>query len=210
MDKYFNLGNYRRTISTSVEMAQTWFNRGLVWCYGFNQEEAARCFEKVIELDPDCAMGYWGIAYAVGPFYNKPWAWYGEQERIQAIAKCHQYAMKAADLSQHASPAEQALIQALVAKHPAQRAKHQAQLDNWTQDYANAMRRACRDFADDLDVICLCAESVMNLTPWKLWDLQHGVPATDACTGEAIEILEHGLDIVDKNRLTPHPGLLHF
>jgi tetratricopeptide (TPR) repeat protein len=223
MDKYFNLGNYRRTISTSVEMAQTWFNRGLVWCYSFNQEEAARCFEKVIELDPDCAMGYWGIAYAVGPFYNKPWAWYGEQERIQAIAKCHQYAMKAADLSQHASPAEQALIQALVAKHPAQRAKHQAQLDNWTQDYANAMRRACRDFADDLDVICLCAESVMNLTPWKLWDLQHGVltpwklwdlqhgvPATDACTGEAIEILEHGLDIVDKNRLTPHPGLLHF
>jgi len=210
MDNYFNLGNYRRAISTSVEMAQTWFNRGLIWCYGFNQEEAARCFEKVIELDPDCAMGYWGMAYAVGPFYNKPWAWYGEQERIQAIAKCHRYAMKAAALSQHASPVEQALIRALGAKHPVHEAKHEAQLDNWTQDYANAMRSAYRDFTDDLDVICLCAESVMNLTPWKLWDLQHGVPATDACTGEAIQILEHGLDIVDRDGLLPHPGILHF
>ena len=51
MDKYFNLGNYSRPITTSVAAAQTWFNRGLIWCYGFNQEEAARCFEKVIEFD---------------------------------------------------------------------------------------------------------------------------------------------------------------
>jgi tetratricopeptide (TPR) repeat protein len=130
MDKYFNLGNYRRTITTTVETAQTWFNRGLIWCYGFNQEEAVRCFENVIALDPDCAMGYWGMAYAIGPFYNKPWAWYGEHERVQAIATCHQYAMKAAALSQSASPVEQALIAALGAKHPACKSKYEAQLEN--------------------------------------------------------------------------------
>ena len=50
-----------------------WFDRGLVWTYGFNHEEAVRCFEHAVEADPDCAMAHWGIAYAVGPNYNKPW-----------------------------------------------------------------------------------------------------------------------------------------
>jgi len=122
MDKYFNLGNYSRQITTSVEAAQVWFNRGLIWCYGFNQEEAVRCFEKVIELDPDCAMGYWGIAYAAGPFYNKPWEWYGDEERRQAIPYCHEFAVKARQLKPQASALEQGLIDALCRKHPTAKA----------------------------------------------------------------------------------------
>ena len=210
MDKYFDLGSYHRPVTTSVAAAQIWFNRGLIWCYGFNQEEAVRCFEKVVELDPDCAMGYWGMTYAIGPFYNKPWSWYGEQERVQAIAICHECTVKAAALRQRASPVERALIEALGSKHPAPESRDDTQLDNWTQNYAVAMRGVLREFPDDLDVICLCAESVMNLTPWKLWDLQHGIPATDACTEEAIDILEQGLDFVASNKLQPHPGILHF
>ena len=62
MDNYFDLGNYSREITTPSEPARQWFNRGLIWCYAFNHEEAVRCFEKVIEIDPDCAMGYWGQA----------------------------------------------------------------------------------------------------------------------------------------------------
>lgn len=210
MGNYFNLGNYRRLITTSSEEALTWFNRGLVWCYGFNQEEAVRCFEKVIALDAECAMGYWGIAYATGPFYNKPWGWYGFQERDEAIAYCHEYAQKASALKHNATAVEQGLIDALCAKHPVGQAKTEIELDNWTQGYADAMRGLYREFSDDLDIICLCAESVMNLTPWKLWDLQHGVPATDACTEEAIELLEHGLRLVERNGFDPHPGILHF
>ncbi len=210
MGAYFNLGNYNRSITTSVKAAQTWFMRGLIWCYGFNQEESERCFTRVVELDPECAMGYWGIAYAAGPFYNKPWAWYGFQERDEAIAYCHEYASRASALRQNASPVEQALIVALCAKHPAPEARDLAELDNWTQDYADAMRRVYDDFAEDLDVVCLCAEAVMNLTPWKLWDLQHGIPAKDACTEEAIAVLEHGFHLVERDKLEPHPGILHF
>ena len=106
MSSYFDLGNYSRRISTDNADARTWFNRGLIWCYGFNQEEGVRCFEKVIEIDPDCAMGYWGIAYASGPFYNKPWEWYGEIERIDAIALCREYALKANKLKAGAAPVE--------------------------------------------------------------------------------------------------------
>lgn len=210
MDDYFDLGSYNRSITTSSPEAMTWFNRGLVWCYGFNQEESLRCFEKVIELDPDCAMGYWGLAYAAGPFYNKPWEWYGEQERVQAITYCHQQSVRADALKRQASPVEQALIEALCRKHPLALAENNAQLDNWTQDYATAMRQVYTDFSDDLDVVCLAAEAVMNLTPWRLWDLRLGGFAKDACTQEAIDILEHGLAQVEAQGIAPHPGILHY
>lgn len=210
MDNYFDLGNYHRSISSNEAAVQAWFNRGLVWCYGFNQEEAVRCFEKVIELDPGCAMGYWGIAYATGPFYNKPWEWYGEQERVKAIARCNEHALRAQALKQNASAVEQALIDALCQKHPADQANSNAELDNWMQDYAQAMRQVYDDYPEDLDVICLCAEALINLTPWKLWDLQRGIPAQDAATDAAIEILEHGLEIGEAQQLTPHPGILHY
>ena len=210
MDNYFDLGDYRRSITSADTTAQTWFNRGLVWCYAFNQEEAVRCFEKVLELDPECAMGHWGIAYAAGPFYNKPWEWYGEQERIRAIAYCHEHASRAVALKPNASALEQSLIDALHRKHPADQANSNAQLDNWMRDYADAMRAAYAAFPDDLDVLCLCTEAVMNLTPWKLWNLQQGVPAEDAATEEAIEILERGLQLIESRGLAPHPGILHF
>lgn len=38
-DDYFNLGTYKRRITTSCSQAQLWFDRGLIWCYGFNHEE---------------------------------------------------------------------------------------------------------------------------------------------------------------------------
>ena len=210
MDDYFDLGNYQRTITTDSDAAQTWFDRGLVWCYGFNHEEAIRCFEKVIEIDPDCAMGYWGISYASGPFYNKPWAWYGEIERVEMIAYCHEYAMKAAALASRASAVEQALIEAICAKHPVDWANGPEELEDWAQSYAECMRRAYADFGKDLDVICLAAEAVINLTPWKLWDIEYGLPARGAATEEAIEMLEQGLAIVEQQGLEPHPGILHF
>lgn len=210
MHDYFDLGSYRRDISSASDDAKTWFNRGLVWCYGFNQEEGVRCFQKVIEIDPECAMGYWGVAYASGPFYNKPWSWYGEIERVEAIAFCHEYAHRARQLKPRASPVEQALIDALCVKHPAARALGAIELENWNREYADSMRGLYAEFSDDLDVICLAAEAVMNLTPWKLWDIEYGTPAIGAATAEAIAMLEHGLKCVDRQRLVPHPGLLHF
>ena len=210
MNDYFNLGGYSRSITTSSAEATTWFNRGLVWCYGFNQEEAQRCFARVIELDPDCAMGYWGIAYAAGPFYNKPWQWYGEEERLQAIPFCHSYAKKARALKHHVSTLEQTLIDALYAKHPSPQADDDAQMIQWMQDYAEAMRLGYRQFPDDLDMVCLCAEALMTLTPWKLWDLQNAVPAKNAPTLEVIEVLEWGIELMTTRHKVAHPGIVHF
>ena len=41
MPDYFDLGDYGRPVTTGSAQAQTWFDRGLVWAYAFNHEEAA-------------------------------------------------------------------------------------------------------------------------------------------------------------------------
>lgn len=66
MSDYYDLGTYSRLVTTHSTEAQVWFDRGLLWCYSYNHEEAVRCFRKAAENDKACAMAYWGIAYASG------------------------------------------------------------------------------------------------------------------------------------------------
>ena len=46
---YFDLGSYRRSIDTPSAEARIWFDRGLVWAYAFNHDEAVRCFERALD-----------------------------------------------------------------------------------------------------------------------------------------------------------------
>ena len=62
--EYYDLGTHSWPVTTSVPEAQTWFDRGLAWAYGFNHEEAVYCFEQALSADPDCAMAHWGVGYA--------------------------------------------------------------------------------------------------------------------------------------------------
>ena len=50
-EPYYNLGVYHRAVDTPSPQAQIWFDRGLVWAYAFNHEEAIRCFERALALD---------------------------------------------------------------------------------------------------------------------------------------------------------------
>jgi hypothetical protein len=67
---YTDLGTYHKDIGTKVPAAQQYFDQGLRLVYGFNHAEAIRSFTRAAELDPKCAMCYWGIAYAYGPHVN--------------------------------------------------------------------------------------------------------------------------------------------
>jgi hypothetical protein len=67
---YFEIGDFHKEITATSKAAQEWFDRGLLNTYGFNQFAAIQCFKKVVAEDPNCAMGYWGLAYALGPHYN--------------------------------------------------------------------------------------------------------------------------------------------
>ena len=91
----FDLGSRSFTVGTDVPAAQKFFDQGIKWCFGFNQEEGLACFKKGLNQDPNCAMLHWGVAYAAGPFYNMPWNDFSEPEAIECTAFCRNYLNKA-------------------------------------------------------------------------------------------------------------------
>ncbi len=203
---YFDLGLYSRKVTTSSRDAQTWFTRGLVWVYAYNHEEAISCFEKALEADPDCAMAHWGIAYAIGPNYNKPWETFEEDEKPDCITRARRAIARASKLKDQASGVEKALIEAIALRYP-----DDASIEDfapWNDAYANAMRSVHKQHGDDLDVCSLFAEAIMNRTPWQLWDLPTGEPAEGADTLEAISVLETAFDTLAG--AWEHPGLVHM
>ena len=101
MDR-FDLGAYKRPISTRSAETQRWFDIGLNWCYGFNHEEGIKCFRKALESDPGCAMVHWGIAYAAGPFYNLTWKEHGDAEADSATRRCFEHVQLARANAAHA------------------------------------------------------------------------------------------------------------
>ncbi|MEV5730616.1 MULTISPECIES: tetratricopeptide repeat protein [Streptomyces] len=203
--EYYDLGAHTRPVTTTSAQAQLWFDRGLVWTYAFHHEEAVRCFEAAVAADPDCAMAHWGIAYALGPNYNKPWEFFDEKELTRTVERTHAAAERANEKAAGATPVERALIGALRARYPRSRPVEDCSV--WNAPYADSMRAAYEQASDDLDVATLYADALMNLTPWQLWDLRTGEPAEGARTRDARAVLERALD-------TPggrdHPGVLHL
>jgi tetratricopeptide (TPR) repeat protein len=210
MDTYFDLGRYSRPITTRSTEAQTWFDRGLIWCYGFHRTEALRCFQKVVELDPDCAMGYWGIAYATGPYYNISWVQMAQSARVKALVQTYENARQAQRLAVQGTPAEQALCHAFTVRFAAPQVDDDDLFAQWDNAYAQAMRDVYAQFPYDYDVCALTSEALMCRTPWQLWDLEHRVPAEGADTAEAVTILETAMQRAAALGDIPHPGLLHF
>ena len=203
---YYDLGSYGRKVTTSSPDAQLWFDRGLVWTYAYNHEEAVICFQRAVDEDLDCAMAYWGIAYDIGPNYNKQWGDFEDDEKPAALTLARDAIEQASRLKDKVTPAERALIEAIAHRYPDDAAIED--FGPWNDAYADAMRAVYKAHSDDLDVSCLLAEAIMNRTPWQLWDLPSGRPAEGADTLEAIDVLENAFDNLEG--AWSHPGLLHM
>jgi tetratricopeptide (TPR) repeat protein len=190
---YAGFDGYSRTITTKSADAQRWFNQGIQLLYGYNHDEAIRSFEKASEVDPSCAMGWWGSAYARGLHINNP------QMTEQQSRLAHDAAQKSLAALDDESPVEQALVRAVSKRYTWPAPADRLPLD---QAYADEMEKAWHAFPDDPDVSALFAESLMNLQPWDLWT------AAAAPKGRALEIVT----VLEKTlRKTPkHPGANHF
>jgi tetratricopeptide (TPR) repeat protein len=186
------LGDLHHPVSTKNAQAQQFFDQGLRFIYCFNHDEAARSFQHAAELDPKLAMAYWGVAEAVGPNYNDP----ADPDRYK---QAHDTVQKAVGLSETASSSDQAYIQALARRFPAD---PKSDLRKAAEDYRDAMRQVVTEFPDDLDAATLFAEAGMNLHPWGLWH-QDGSP--EAGTDEIVSTLESVM-----KRDPNHLGAIHY
>ncbi len=190
------MGAHHRPVSTVSVHAQAYFDQGLTWAYSFNHDEAVRSFQRAAEIDPDCAMAWWGVALCEGPNYNDPDM---TPERNAAAWAALQEARARVD---GAAPVERALIEALAARYaPAPWPEDRAALE---QAYADAMAAVWERFPDDTDVGTLYAEALMVRNPWKLYtDDREPVPEADA--EEIVAVLERVLALNPEN-----PGANHL
>ncbi|TLY96946.1 MAG: hypothetical protein E6K40_00160 [Gammaproteobacteria bacterium] len=190
------LGDFHRAVTTSVPLAQQYFDQGMRFLWAFNHDESTRSFARAAQLDPACAACYWGVALTVGPNYNV--AALAETRARVAWEALH----KAQESAARASAVEQALIDALAARYPAPQPPAAAQSDAVLSAYAAAMRSVAERFPDDLDVQTLCAESEMNVHAWKLWTAD-GQPVAGTLQ------IETRLESV-LQRSPGHPGANHY
>jgi tetratricopeptide (TPR) repeat protein len=180
-------------ISTKNSLAQRYFDQGLLLGYGFNHAEARRSFRAAQELDPSCAMCFWGEALVLGPNINAAMDPGVNEAAIAAVRKAQALAAKA-------SVPEKALIEALSLRYSADPKTQRASLD---QAYADAMVQVAARFPDNLDIATLAAEALMDLSPWDYW--QAGGAEPKGRTAEIVALLEK---VLAKN--PEHPGAIHF
>ncbi len=207
-DYPYDLGTYSRRVTTSSPEAQIWFDRGLNWIYGYHHEEAGECFKKVLEHDPDCAMAHWGLAYIIGPNYNRPWELFDENELAMVLSESRKSLVAALDKIDGVSAVEQALINALCKRYQSETPAEDLYV--WSSEYANAMREVYAAHPGDPEVATLFVEAMMNRTPWKMWDPITGEPGEGADTKECRDVLEKGMADFEASGAGSHPGLLHL
>src|SRR3954470_18673702 len=100
------LGTFGRPMSSKVKDAQAYFDQGFQMMYSFAKPEAVRSFREAWKRDPECAICYWGEAWAWGSYLNAPMT---PEEAPYAYAAIR----KAVALKSHASEEERAFIEAL-------------------------------------------------------------------------------------------------
>src|SRR5512133_1957476 len=137
LERYYDLGTYHRPIDTPSPQAQIWVDRGLVWAYAFNHDEAIRCFERALELDPDLAIARWGVAYSIGPNYNKAWEAFDPVDLAASLARARMELGLAA--KGRASAVDPGLIQPLQARYPTAAPHAPPALQAGHTGYAHAM-----------------------------------------------------------------------
>ena len=186
------LGDHRFPVTTTHPEVQRWFDQGLMLTFGFNHDAAERSFLKATELDPDCAMCWWGASLVLGPHVNAAMDPADNEDAWQRLRR-------ALELAPAASEREQAFIRALSTRYAEQPPQDRHALDD---AYAGAMRNLATSRPDDLDAAVLLAEALMDLQPWDYYDAQL---QPKGHTAEVVEILESVMA-----RAPDHAGALHL
>ncbi|MGB0622283.1 MAG: hypothetical protein ACPHGU_02175 [Candidatus Thalassarchaeaceae archaeon] len=174
----------------------------------YNHEEAIACFQKCTELDPKCAMAWWGIAYCLSSNYN--WT--------PGLGSGHDPIQQAMALKDECTELEQDLINALSKRHSAE-ARDAADpsvlnMGNSVElniAFAEAMEPLYEKYNGNLDVTAIYVEALMNLKAWQLWEknTETGeITPADDNTLLLVKVLEDAFESSDEAKV--HPALCHL
>ncbi|GAB5356277.1 hypothetical protein AAMO2058_000276600 [Amorphochlora amoebiformis] len=205
---YPDMGMQHLKTSTKSESAQVWFDRGLIWLFGFNHFEAVRCFQKALEKDPKLAIAHWGIGFAMGHNYNFPWI----HDRSTAYSSAATAAEVAKEVKMDMASIEGMLIEALTHRYEKDMIDETkdmegavAQIARLQNGFVKAMKKVHDKFGSNPHVSAIYGEALMNLKPWELWIPDPKTGKVPEYTLEAQKVLEAALD-----KHPDHPGLCHL
>lgn len=151
------LGNFTRPISSTNAEAQAYFNQGFQMMYAFAKLDAARSFREAWKRDPNCAICYWGEAWAWGSYLNGPMT-------PSEAPHAYKAAQKALEMAEgNANEIEKAFIEAMSVRYvenfdPEKRRDQDAA-------YAEAMGKVHERYPNDLDAATLYADALFLLEP---------------------------------------------
>jgi peroxiredoxin/tetratricopeptide (TPR) repeat protein len=152
-------GDVQFPVTTKSELAQRFINQGVGQLHGFWDLEAERSFRQAAALDPDCAMAYWGAA----------WAAVSSRERAQGFVS------KAVELKDNVSKRERMYIEALekyLAEKPKEKKKRAAQ-------FLKDLESILIEFPDDLEAKAFVAHRV-----WQ--NARDGIPIASYLSTDAL------------------------
>jgi len=174
------IGSTHFPITTSVPEVQAWFDQGNTLLHSFWYYEAERSFRYCVELDPECAMAYWGLARAAGGRYG--------DERMKAFLR------EAVKRKANVTRREQMYIEAWEKAFVPELSGALEEIDpadrpDAFEELAKELELLCVEFPDDLEAKAL-----------------HGLCALYASTRLSLESLFQEL----LAREPEHPGLHHY
>lgn len=143
----------KTNFSTScAPQTQDTFNRAIALLHSFQYAQAKKTFEDVVQLDPACAIAYWGQALTV---YHPLWDWPSSEDLHQG----HEYIRKA-NSSGTGNERELAYISAAAAFF-----RDDPQLDRTARvtAYSNAMQSLHERYPEDTEAAALYALSLISI-----------------------------------------------
>jgi peroxiredoxin len=152
-------------VTTKSPEAQAFVTQGVGLLHGFWSFEAERSFRQAASLDPECAMAYWGMAFA-------------NFDDNETRAKA--FMAEAVKRKDKATPRERLYIEALDEYFNASKRDNKARRRSLVEKYEAIARKNPTDVEAKAFLV------------WQLWDnQQHGVPldsklAVNALVGEIL------------------------
>lgn len=185
------MGDFHWEISSDNELAQEYFNQGFQLMYSFAKDDAARSFQASHLADPDCAVCWWGEAWAWGSYLNgamtttqAPRAYFALQ---QALARIDSATEKEADM-----------IRALEVRYVSDFDPETRRVQD--EAYAEAMAEVANKYPDDLELVTLYGDALFLL------EERRGYRSLD--DPNVIRLHNVLLSVLEKD--IRHPGACHL